>query len=187
MKVLVVMGSSREGRQGRPVLDFVTQELQKRDGVEYEVADLQELDLPMFNQEVSPAYNESGDYAEESVQKWADLVKAADAYVIITPEYNHSIPGVLKNALDHLYHEWKRKPVAVVAYSGSNSGGIRAGEHLRQIMNEFHAYTLRDGLYIPYNWQDLDQKVEAAREPFGAVLDDLVWWASALQTAKQPA
>ncbi len=185
MNVLVILGSSRKNRAGKPVADFVTAQLEDREGVTYTLADLQELDLPLFDQEGSPAYNETGDYGDERVNRWAGMVRDADAYVIITPEYNHSIPGVLKNALDHVYHEWKRKPAAVVAYAGSNSGGIRAAEHLRQILNEFHVYTLRDGLYFPFNWEKMDEKLASAPEPFEGVLADLQWWSNALADARK--
>ncbi|MEU2678341.1 NAD(P)H-dependent oxidoreductase [Streptomyces sp. NPDC007107] len=129
-KIAVILGSTRTGRAGEHVARWVVEQAQQRGDAEYELIDLAEVDLPQIDQPSPPA---RGHYADPDTQRWARTVVAYDGYVIITPEYNHSFPGVLKNALDRVYAEWNNKAAALVSYG--IDGGVRAVEALRPVLS----------------------------------------------------
>jgi NAD(P)H-dependent FMN reductase len=137
--VLVVLGSARKGRVADTVLGYIQKELATREGVTVTVADLKEINLPFFDNELSPA---SPEYAptDEHVLAWQKMVTAADSVLFITPEYNHTLSAIQKNALDSLYAEWENKPTAVVAYGwGGGNLSIAALSdilpHLKAVFN----------------------------------------------------
>lgn len=125
MRIAVLLGSTREGRKGAAVADWVLRRAAGR-GPTYELVDLADQGLPHLAEPVPPMV---GRYSGEPTVAWSRLINGFDAFVIVTPEYNHGIPGVLKNALDHLFAEWSGKPVGLVGY-GVN-GGVRALDQLR--------------------------------------------------------
>lgn len=131
--LLVIVGSVRPTRVGGAVADWVLEHARSREGLRVEVADLRELDLPVMNEPNHPRLH---DYQFEHTKRWSEIVSAADGFVIVTPEYNHSVPGALKNALDYLYHEWHGKPVGIVSYGGI-SGGTRATVALQVVLSNF--------------------------------------------------
>src|SRR5271156_2825888 len=116
INVKVIIGSTRQGRFGDKPANYVYEELKKMDGVEAELLDLRDYPMPYFDDKTSPSQNKDGKYANPVVQKWSDKIREADAYIIVSPEYNHGYPAVLKNALDELFHEWAKKPVGFVSY-----------------------------------------------------------------------
>jgi NAD(P)H-dependent FMN reductase len=118
-KLLVIVASTRPGRVGRPVADWFLEAAREHGGFEIEEADLLELNMPMLDE---PNHPRLRNYTHEHTKKWSATVDAADAIVWVTPEYNHSYPASLKNAVDYLFHEWQYKPVGFVSY-----GGIAAG------------------------------------------------------------
>ncbi|MFE9253294.1 NADPH-dependent FMN reductase [Streptomyces sp. NPDC007088] len=128
-KIAVVLGSTRTGRAGERVARWVVDQARQRGDADYDLVDLAQVDLPQIDQPSPPA---RGHYADPDTQRWARTVAAYDGYVIVTPEYNHSFPGVLKNALDRVYAEWNNKAAALVSY-GMN-GGVRAVEALRPVL-----------------------------------------------------
>jgi NAD(P)H-dependent FMN reductase len=140
MKLLVVIGSVRNGRAGPAVAKMVTNQLDSINS-DYEVADLKELDLPFVNQELIPSASNKK-YDDERVQKWSKMVDEADAYIFVTPEYNHGPPASLKNALDWLYSEWHNKPIALVGYGGM--GATRAMHQLRANMLRVKLFPLAE-------------------------------------------
>jgi NAD(P)H-dependent FMN reductase len=123
------------------------------------------------------------------VRAYAERIDRADAFVVVTPEYNHSYPAGLKQAIDLVHAPWRRKPVGFVSYGGM-SGGLRAVEHLRTVFAELHATTVRDVVSFHMAWQQFGADGEP-RDPTACdaaakkLLDDLVWWAAALRTARQ--
>jgi len=125
MKIAVLLGSTREGRKGAAVADWVLSHAAGRDAT-YELIDLAVHDLPHLTEPVPPIV---GRYGDERTLAWSRLISGFDGFVIVTPEYNHGIPGVLKNALDHLFAEWSGKPVGLVGYG--IHGGVRALDQLR--------------------------------------------------------
>jgi NAD(P)H-dependent FMN reductase len=135
-KLLVVIGSARPNRVANKVLEYVQAEVAKRDDVETTVADLKEIDLPFFDSEIIPA---SEDYAPtgEKAVAWAKLVADADHVLFITPEYNHTLSAIQKNAIDWLFKEWENKPVTTTAYGWA--GGARAIVTFDDVMDNVKA------------------------------------------------
>lgn len=178
LRLVVITGSTRKGRFGPTVTAWIADEARKRGDLEVETIDLAEADLPT----VLPDFTES-DPAQ--VKALGARLAQADAFVVVTPEYNHAPPASLKNAIDWYMQEWMTKPVGFVSYGGM-SGGTRAVEHLRQIFAEVHATTVRDVVSFHNYWErfdESDQPVE--RESCNAaakgLLDQLTWWATALR------
>ncbi|MFJ6070979.1 NADPH-dependent FMN reductase [Streptomyces sp. NPDC093065] len=128
-KIAIILASTRTGRAGAAVARWVLDQARQRGDADYEPVDLAEVDLPRTDEPFPPAM---GRYTQPHTQRWARTVAAYDGYVIVTPEYNHSFPGVLKNALDRVYAEWHNKAVAFVSYGVD--GGVRAVEALRPVV-----------------------------------------------------
>jgi len=135
-EILIVLGSARKGRVADKVAEYVSSDLASRENVTVKVADLKELDLPFFDNENAPA---SPDYTitNEKVAAWSELVVAADGIVFITPEYNHTLSAIQKNALDSLATQWVEKPVTAVAYGWT--GGSLAVATLREVLSHLKA------------------------------------------------
>src|SRR5262249_43422481 len=131
LKIAVILGSTRPGRNGKAVADWVMEQAKGRSDATYELVDLADFPLPHLDEALPPSL---GQYAGEHTKAWADKIAGYDGFVFVTPEYNHSTSGVLKNAIDYLYAEWNNKAAAFVAYG--SLGGARAIEHLRGISAE---------------------------------------------------
>lgn len=179
LRLAVIVGSTRRGRAGAAIARWFVRQVEGRDDVALDFIDLAETDLPT----VLPDFEtEEVPYAVASLSV---RIAAADAFVVVTPEYNHSFPASLKNAIDWFYDEWMAKPAALVSYGG-RAGGVRATEQLRQVFAELHVHTTRDGVAI--NLDDCDDQGEPTGEgPLGAAkvaLDQLTWWARALRDAR---
>jgi len=140
----VILGSTRQGRHGEKVARWFLEHARQRPDVTVELVDLADWPLPFLASPVPPAMAESQD---PQTVAWAEKVAAADGYVLVTPEYNHGYPAVLKNALDHVFRPWNGKPVAFVGYGGP-SGGIRAVEQLRQVVVELEMVPMRQQVSI---------------------------------------
>lgn len=133
MKLAVILGSTRQGRQSAKQATWVVNTAQQIAGFDVELLDLKDYPMPFFDEAASPRYNPNR-LIDPIAQKWLARLEAADAYIFVTPEYNHSIPGVLKNAFDYIDFQVDRKPAAIVSH-GAN-GGTRAAMHLREIISE---------------------------------------------------
>ncbi|MDO8521356.1 MAG: NAD(P)H-dependent oxidoreductase [bacterium] len=188
LKLKIILGSTREGRFGDKPARWIFDAAKNKAEIDAELLDLRDYPMPFFNDPVSPAYRK-GTHPNEVVAKWAAKIAEADAFIIVTPEYNHGYPGVLKNALDHVFHEWKSKPVAFVAYGGV--GGVRAVEQLRLVSIELAMVPMRAAVHIPAPWTLLDEKGNLKVGAFdqfaqGAenLLTQLSWWADALRFAR---
>jgi NAD(P)H-dependent FMN reductase len=138
MKLAVLLGSARKNSTGTHVAEWVTEIITSDKRFELDFVNVADLDLPFFNEDFSPKYMHymGKDYTNPKGKAWAERVAAAEAFIFITPEYNHSTSAVLKNALDWVGIEWDGKPVGFVGYSITQFGGVRAVEHLRQIAPE---------------------------------------------------
>lgn len=183
LKILVIVGTVREGRNGRKVADWYVSEAKKAaPDVSFEVLDAAELALPLFNEPMPPLYHQYSDLQN----KVAEKIASADAYVIVTGEYNHSIPGSLKNLLDYVAAEWSHKAAAFVGYGGG--GAVRAIEHVIQVFNFLGVATIKDHITINAIWEALDENGKP--KPgyvFGSVPDqlkELGWWGRALKNAR---
>ncbi|MFF7008082.1 NADPH-dependent FMN reductase [Streptomyces fimicarius] len=182
LKVAVILGSNRDGRFGPVVADWFLARAAGHPGVATELIDVAEADLPTAIT-FSPGPEEAARLAAVS-----ERLAAADAFVVVTPEYNHSFPAPLKTLIDWHSAEWQAKPVAFVSYGGI-SGGLRAVEQLRQVFAELHTVTVRDtvsfhnaGVLFDDEGRHLDP--EPADAAAKTVLDQLVWWGTALRDAR---
>lgn len=179
MRVAVIIGSSRQGRFGPTVARWFIARAGARADVVLDVLDVAELGLSV----VHPAHRGPQE------QAYAARLERADAFVIVTPEYNHGYPASLKHAIDLAKLEWSAKPVAFVSY-GAVAGGLRAVEQLRQVFAELHCATIRDTVSFHDAWELFDEDGQLA-EPAGheaackVLLDRLTWWGRALRTARE--
>lgn len=186
--ILVIFGSTRQGRRGEKVVKWLTEQLSTRNDVSFEVVDLRDLPLSFFDSPVSPA---RGQIAPEA-EGWAAQVERAEGFIFVSPEYNHGYPAVLKNAIDHLYLQWVHKPAAIVTYGGS-AAGYRAAEQLRQVFIEVKMVPIREQIgisLVPGFVPNVDDGPESVSgkflgRVFNAMMDELLWWATALTPARQ--
>ncbi|MFN3602561.1 MAG: NADPH-dependent FMN reductase [Dietzia sp.] len=145
MKIGIILGSIREERNGGSVAEWVAQQSASRQDATYELIDLKTFDVPLLTSATVPGAAQK-QYDDERVQRWSDTIDSYDAFVFVTPEYNHSVPGGLKNAFDSLGNEWADKPVAFVSYGAE--GGVRAVEHWRQIVANFRMFGVRQQISL---------------------------------------
>ncbi|MFI7499753.1 NADPH-dependent FMN reductase [Streptomyces sp. NPDC049687] len=186
LRVAVVVASVREGRQGRRVAEWFLGTAAGRDDLDLDVVDLADVDLPL----VMPGWG--GTASPEAAAALAEVsprLAAADAFVVVTPEYNHSFPAALKNFIDWHHPQWQAKPVGFVSYGGL-AGGVRAVEQLRQVFAELHATTVRDSVSLHGPWSGLgeDGRPRDATVCEGAakgMLGQLTWWGRALRAARR--
>jgi NAD(P)H-dependent FMN reductase len=190
-KLLVIVGSTRPGRAADLVLPWLTRKTAEHQAFDAEIVDLRDWPLPIFGEHMGTIGDFSDPtYSEPLVKAWNATIKAADAYVIVTPEYNHSIPGGLKNAIDTVWLSFgfRNKPVAFVGYSGGIAGGVRAIEHLAHVFVEADAVPLRSSVIIPAVHGAFDEQGEPVspitNAAAGIMLDDLAWWSAALEKAR---
>ena len=184
-RILVIVGTVRRGRTGRAIADwYLSQARSLEPQVDYELLDVADLDLPLFDEPTPPLYRQYSALQE----RLAEPVARADGFVLVSGEYNRSIPGSLKNFLDYLYPEWNRKPAALVTYGGPG-GGLRAAEHLVQVMGNLGVCVVRDQVSLPRVWELVGP--EGVKVPdataIAAQLAELRWWILALRRARQGA
>ncbi len=162
LNIPVILGSVRTGRKSEAAARFVLEKV-KALRIETQLVDFKELPLPFFNSELMPVQLK-GVYPDANVQKWSEIAYKADAFVIVTPEYNHGYPGVLKNALDWLYLEFDHKPVGLVGVSDGLVAGARVIEQLRPIMENFSMFAVRETVMFA--------KAQDVFDAEGKLLDD---------------
>jgi NAD(P)H-dependent FMN reductase len=178
IRVALIYGSTREGRFGPTVANWAAEQLSARPEFEVDPIDPARLDLPDRLGVETPA-----------VRELAARLQRADAFVVVTPEYNHGYPAALKHLIDLFNEEWQAKPVAFVSYGGI-SGGLRAVEQLRQVFAEVHAVGVRDSVSFAMARTQFDehgrlQSPDRARRSMTRMLDRLAWWARALKKARR--
>lgn len=194
MKLGIILGTTRQGRQSVKQAKWVMANAQKLDGVEVELLDLIDYPMPFFDEAVSPRYNPSRD-PHPDVQKWLDKLAEKDAFIVITPEYNHSIPGILKNAFDYVGYELNRKPSAIVSHGAV--GGARAAMHLKEILSEGLSVPIPKAVAMTGMSDILDDagtiSEAALANPYGpqaaldSLLSELKWYSDALAVARSAA
>lgn len=194
MKLAVILGAVREGRQSPRLAKWVMNMTEAEDNVEAELIDLRNYQLPIFNESVSPRYNPERKPNPEA-QKWLDKLAEFEAYIFVTPEYNHSIPGALKNAIDYIDWQLQHKPAAVVAHG--SAGGARAEVALKEILSESRAILVPTipGLTFFQLGDTVSEagklSKEAKANPYGpysafqTMFEDLRWYSDALVAARK--
>ena len=188
MLIDVITGTTREGRFSERVARWVLGHLEARDDLDVELVDLRHHPLPFFDAP-SPA-RRPREYRTEEVARFGRTIDRADGYVVLTGEYNHGYPAVLKNAMDWTFVEWRRKPITFVGWG--NVGGARAIEQLRQVAVEFEMAPLRHAVHIlpevmiraRQSSDETDLSPFEALEPrLKLLVDDLAWWTTTLAAA----
>ncbi|MGY4644225.1 NADPH-dependent FMN reductase [Cellulomonas sp. URHB0016] len=182
----VIIGSVREGRFGPVVATWVAERAAEHGAFDVDVIDLADVDLPLVLPAMSPKAAGDTYPRPEGMRDVAERLGRADAFLVVTPEYNHSYPASLKALIDWHFTQWTAKPVAFVSYGGA-AGGRHAVLHLENVFTELHAVTLREGLSFPgyfLSWQD-GEPVDGRTAGYAkTLLDQLAWWAGALRTAR---
>ncbi len=189
LNIKVIAGSTREGRFSDKAAVWIAEEIKKQKGVAVEMLDLRDYDMPFFNEPMSPSFKQEP-YKNEAVARFTKKIEEGDAFVMVTPEYNHGTSAVLKNALDWVYQEWNNKPVAFVSYG--SVGGARAIEQLRLNAVELQMAPIRNSVHIPGEqyFPVLFGKMEAKElfalqsEKAKAMVTQLMWWTRALKNAR---
>jgi NAD(P)H-dependent FMN reductase len=181
LRLAVIIGSAREGRSATTVAQWFVEEARIFGLFDLDVMDLAQVDLPL-----SLTQN-PGTGLAAVLGGVSERLAAADAFVVVTPEYNHSFTAPLKNLIDWHPTQWQAKPVGFVSYGGL-SGGLRAVEHLRQVFAELHATTVRDTVSFHAVWEQFgpDGRLRSpdAAVPAKVMLEKLLWWAIALRDAR---
>ncbi len=191
MKLQIIIGSTRPERGSPKLAKWVAAEAKKMDNVTVEVVDLADYPMPFFDEPKSPRYNPDR-HINEPASQWLTKLGKGDAYVFVTPEYNHSVSGVLKNALDYVTSELSKKPATVVAHG--TVGGARAIMHLKEILSESQAAIIPKAVALAGAGQKLDENgvltEELLAQPYGpqaalkGMLAELQWYGEALATAR---
>lgn len=190
-KLHIIVGSTRPTRSADLVVPWAAARAFEHGDFDVEVVDLRDWPLPMFGEHVGTIGDFSNPtYSDPIIKAWNTKMKEADAYIVVTPEYNHSLPGVLKNAVDSVFlsFAFRNKPVAAIGYSAGIGAGIRAIEHLAQVVIEGEALPVRNSVVIPFVTTAFDeggQPVDPAMNvSLDIMLDDLAWLSLALETAR---
>ena len=189
-KIAVILGTTRDARFGQKPAEWILSRARARDDWEVEMLDLRDFDLPLFNEVASNAWAPT---ADANARKWQDALAPFDGFIFVTPEYNRSITGALKNALDQAYNEWNRKAFGIVSYG--SVGGTRAAEHLRTIGIELQMVSTRSAVHIgggdfftvhplggdPKPMETIEATIGNSAD---AMLDELDWWTRATMAAR---
>ena len=184
-KIGIILGSTRPGRNGEAVARWAFDLASKRTDAEFELVDLADYPLPHLDEPMPPSV---GNYANQHTRDWSEKIASFDAYVFITPEYNHSTSAVLKNAIDFLYQEWNNKACAFVSY-GASAGGARAVEHLRLVAGELQMADVRGqvalSLFTDFENFTAFNPHERHEGLLTTMLDQVIAWGAALRTVRE--
>lgn len=182
--IQIVIGSTRDQRRGLPIARWFAAIAAERQDVTSELVDLADFDLPFLSGATPPMTTDARD---EAVCDWGTKMAGGDGYVFVVPEYNHGYPAAVKNALDHLFSEWSRKPIGFVSYGGL-AGGVRAVEQLRQVAVELDMVPVRRQVAIARVWEAIDEQGDlrppGPLEQAQRLLDDIGTWATALRAGR---
>jgi NAD(P)H-dependent FMN reductase len=170
----VVIASTRPGRAGAPIGEWFAERAGEHAGFDVQVVDLAELALPLLDEPNHPRLRQ---YVHQHTQDWSAIVDGSDAFVFVTPEYNHGYPAALKNAIDYLHSEWADKPVGFVSYGGV-SGGTRAVQQLKPVVAALRMTPIVEGVMIPFFATQIDEDgvfrpTELIEQSADAMLDEL--------------
>jgi len=178
-RIGVILGSTRPNRRGEQVARWALDLAAQRDDAEFELIDLRDFPLPHLDEGLPPSL---GQYQNDHTRQWAETIAAFDGFVIVTPEYNHSTSGVLKNAMDYLFAEWNNKAVGFISYGAH--GGVRAVEHLRVMAGELMMADVRAQVVLPFatefeNYREF-KPGDYQAPALTTMLDQLIAWSEAL-------
>lgn len=184
IKVGIIIGSTRPGRNGEAVGKWVNEIAQKRSDAQFELIDIKDYNLPLLDEPVPPSAGYP--YTQAHTQVWSAKIKSLDAFVFVTPEYNHATSAALKNAIDYLYSEWNNKSAGFVGYG--SVGGARAIENLRTIMAELQVADVRAqvmlSLFTDFKDFSVFQPSDFQAAAVNSMLDQVISWGTALKTVR---
>ena len=185
LRVAIILGSTRPGRKGEAVARWVYNiaKKQRSNDAKFEFVDIKDFNLPLLDE---PGIISQGQYIKDHTKKWSAKIDSFDAYVFVTAEYNHGIPGALKNAIDFLYREWNNKAAGFVSYGGT--GGVRAVEDLRLVMAELQVATVRAQVTLSL-FTDFENFITFKPAPYqeqyvNTMLDQVIAWGTALKVLR---
>jgi NAD(P)H-dependent FMN reductase len=180
----IIVASTRPGRVGAPVGRWITGVAEQHPGFAVEVLDLAEVNLPLLDEPNHPRLRA---YTQEHTKAWSAAIDAADAFVLVMPEYNYGYTAPLKNAIDYLFTEWQHKPVGLVSYGGV-SGGLRAAQMIKQVLTTLSMVPLVEAVTIPMVHSHVQDgelvPTELVQQSATAMLDSLVRWSAALKVLR---
>jgi len=180
IKIGIIIGSTRPGRNSEAVAKWVYEIAKQRDDAQFEVIDIADYKLPLLDEPVPPAMNQ---YAKDHTKAWAEKIGSLDAFIFVTPEYNHAPTGALKNAIDYIYAEWNNKAAGFVGFG--SAGGVRAVEQLRQIMAELQIADVRAqvslSLFTDFENFSVFKPAPHQADSVNAMIGQVVAWGSALK------
>ncbi len=184
LKIAIILGSTRPGRNGEAVAKWVHEIAQKRTDAEFQLVDIKDFNLPLLDEPMPPIM---GQYSKPHTKAWAAKIGSFDGYVFVTPEYNHGVPGALKNAIDFLFREWNDKAAGFVSYGGA--GGARGVEQLRLVLAELQMATVRNQVLLSM-FTDFENfsvfKPDSRHEKsVNEMFDQVIAWGSALKTLRE--
>jgi NAD(P)H-dependent FMN reductase len=183
MKIGIIIGSTRPGRNGEAVAKWVYEIAKKRSDVEFELVDLADFNLPLLDEPVPASM---GQYSKEHTKKWAAKIDSLDGFVFVTPEYNHATSGALKNSFDFLAKEWNNKAAGFVGYG--SLGGARAVENLRLIVGELQIADVRNqvalSLFTDFENFSVFKPADLHIASVDAMLDQVIAWSGALKSLR---
>ncbi len=180
LRIAIILGSTRPGRNGEAVARWVFDYARTRNDADYELVDIADFNLPLLDEPVPPS---QGKYSKDHTKRWAAKIASFDGFVFVTPEYNHSTSGALKNAIDFLYAEWNNKAAGFVSYG--SAGGTRAVEQLRLVMGELQIADVRSqvalSLYTDFENFSIFRPSPHHEKTVESMLDQLIAWGGALK------
>jgi NAD(P)H-dependent FMN reductase len=184
----IIIGSTRPGRVGPAVADWIYERAIAQGRFNVELVDLADVNLPLFDE---PKHPRLGEYSYQHTKDWSATVSRADAFIFVVPEYNHGFNAAVKNAIDYLHNEWRGKAVGFVSYGGV-AAGTRAVQMLKQVVTILKMVPIPESVNIPFVQQFLDEEGqlrpnEIMEQAATAMLDELGTWTEALHPIRQPA
>jgi len=186
IRVGIIIGSTRPGRKAEAVARWVHGIASQRGDAEYELVDIRDYNLPLLDEPVPPSM---GQYSKPHTKAWAAKIASFDAFVFVTPEYNHGTSGALKNAIDFLFAEWNNKAAGFVGYG--SAGGARAIESLRLVMGEIKVAAVRQAvllsLFTDFENMSTFKPAPVQEKAVNTMLDEVVAWGTALKSVREQA
>jgi NAD(P)H-dependent FMN reductase len=184
--IKIITSTTREGRKGIAIANWITDLAKQNNQYNVELLDLAQINLPFMNEPNHPRLQQ---YMHDHTKKWSEIINAADAFIIVLSEYNFGFPAPIKNAIDYLFNEWKYKPVAFVSYGGV-SGGLRATQMLKQVVTAVHMTPIVEQVHIPFFAKMIDDKGifqpnETTINSAQVMLRELERWSEALKTMRK--
>jgi NAD(P)H-dependent FMN reductase len=187
--ISVIVGTTRKARFSEKPAHWILEHLKKRQDVDARLLDLRDFPMPFFDQPLTPAMPGRPAFENEAVQRWTAAIGASDGYVITTAEYNYGSAAVLKNAIDWVYPEWRRKPVSFISWG--SAAGTRSVQQLRETAIELQLAPIRSSVHIPvstlmahYQGGDVATGLAELDGPANAMIDDLLWWTNTLKAGR---